>query len=102
MEGDPPVESAVGTTVRFYDAEEDAWTSLWVAPRYGLLMRFAVHETGGEIVLESRDEDGQLDHWIFSDVTPAAFRWRAEESHDDGKTWKRTEEMRIHRRSDER
>ena len=96
IEGDPPTENAVGTTIRFYDRERDTWTSLWIAPKYGVLARFAVKEAESEIVLETH-EDGYPERWIFSEITPAAFRWRAEESHDDGRTWKLTEEMRIHR-----
>ncbi len=95
--GDPSQETAVGTTIRFYDAAKDTWTSLWIAPKYGLLVRFTVHRRGNEIVLET-DQDGYPERWIFSDITPAAFRWRAEESHDRGTTWERTEEMRARRR----
>ncbi len=96
IEGDPPQETAVGTTIRFYDAGKDTWTSLWIAPKYGLLARFTVEQDGNDVVLETH-QDGFPERWIFSEITSAAFRWRAEESHDGGKTWKLTEEMRARR-----
>ena len=56
IEGDPPEEAAVGTTIRSYDPEKDAWTSLWIAPKYGLLVRFTVPRVGSEIVLETHQD----------------------------------------------
>ncbi len=97
IEGDPPVETSVGTTIRFYDAEQDRWTSLWIAPRYSALERFDVRRAGDEIVLDLRKEAGNLERWVFSDIRPSAFRWRAEESADGGTTWRLVEEMRIRR-----
>ncbi len=97
IEGDPPKETALGTTIRFYHREQNAWTSLWIAPKYGMLQRFSVQQVGGEIVLATTNAAGHPEHWIFSEITPTSFRWRAEESYDGGKTWKLTEEMRIRR-----
>lgn len=99
IEGTPPTETPIGTTIRFYDPKVDAWTSLWIAPAHGIFQRFVARRVGDEIVLETRDDQGNPEHWIFSEIAPRSFRWRAEESRDDGKTWKITEEMRI-RRSD--
>ncbi len=98
IEGDPAEEIAIGTTIRVYDPTRDVWTSLWIAPKCGMLQRFSVQEVGGEIVLATTNDPGHPEHWIFSEITPASFRWHAEESYDGGGTWKLTEEMRIHRR----
>ena len=98
MEGDPPQERPAGTTIRFPNPGSDTWTSVWIAPARGLLRRFLARQEGEEIVLRTTKEDGNPEHWIFSDITATSFRWRAEDSHDRGKTWKRTEEMRIRRR----
>lgn len=97
IEGDPPVETPIGTTVRFYDAGQDRWTSLWIAPKYGALERFEVRSVGGEIILDLQKDTGNPERWIFSEITPSAFRWRAEESADAGQTWKLVEEMHIRR-----
>ncbi|HYM39567.1 MAG TPA: hypothetical protein VEY12_05415 [Thermoplasmata archaeon] len=48
-------------------------------------------------MLATTKDDGNPEHWIFSEITGTSFRWRAEESFDGGRTWKLTEEMRIRR-----
>ncbi len=98
LEGDPPREVPAGTTVRFPNADGETWTSLWIAPDRNLLRRFVARQVGSEIVLATTKDDGNPEHWIFSEITPIAFRWRAEDSRDGGKTWTLTEEMRIRRR----
>lgn len=98
-EGDPPAETPVGTTIRFYDVQADVWTSHWISPEYDVLARFTVRQIGDEIVLETSEREGQAERWIFSELTPASFRWRAEESLDGGTSWTLTEEMRVRRRS---
>lgn len=97
IEGDPPRERPIGTTIRFPNPNEDTWTSVWIAPDRGLLRRFVARQVDEEIVLATKKDDGNPERWIFSDITPSSFRWRAEESFDGGKTWKLTEEMRIRR-----
>lgn len=97
-EGDPSRETPAGTTIRFPDPGSDTWTSVWIAPDRGLLRRFVARKIRDEIVLETTKADGGLEHWIFSEITPLRFRWRAEESFDAGKSWRLTEEMRIRRR----
>jgi hypothetical protein len=86
-----------GTTVRFYDPKIDAWRSTWLSPLKGLVQLFIGHKVNDEIVLELQNGDIP-EKWIFSEITPASFRWRAEETHDGGKTWLLTEEMHIRRR----
>lgn len=87
-----------GSTVRFYDPAIDAWHSIWIAPRFGVVQSFVGRKVKDEIVLESKNAKGHLENWIFSEIARDAFRWRAEESRDEGKTWALTEEMRVARR----
>ena len=96
---DPDTGRAVpiGTTVRFYDPKRDAWQSVWISPMQELVQTFTGRKIGDEIVLESKTKDGYPEKWIFSEVTENSFRWHAEESHDHGKTWLLTEEMRVRR-----
>lgn len=94
---DPARERPIGTTIRFPNPGEETWTSVWIAPDRGLLRVFAARKVGEEVVLATRKDDGNPEHWIFSEITADAFRWRAEDSVDGGKTWKLTEEMRIRR-----
>ena len=87
-----------GTTIRFYDEKIDAWQSIWISPTQGSVKKFVARQVGDEIVLEGKTTDGYPLRWIFSDITPNSFRWRAEESRDDGKDWTIREEMQIRRR----
>lgn len=97
VEGEPPKETPAGTTIRFPNADGETWTSLWVAPDRNLLRRFVARRDGDEIVLATTKDDGNPEHWIFSEITPTTFRWRAEESSDGGQSWRLVEEMRIRR-----
>lgn len=82
-----------GTSVRFYDAQIDAWRSTWIGPVKGLVLPFIARSVRDEIVLEGRLNDQSMTRWIFSDITPSAFRWRAVESQDGGHTWSLVQEM---------
>lgn len=86
-----------GTTLRFYDPKIDSWRSTWISPLRNLVKPFIAKMVGDEIVLESKLAGANPEKWIFSEITPRSFRWRAEESRDNGKTWVLTEEMRIRR-----
>lgn len=88
-----------GTTLRFYDPGEEVWRSVWITPKYNDVGLFLGRKVGEEIVLELQEEskhqgEGKV-NWIFSDIKPDSFRWRAEESMDGGRTWILKEEMRI-------
>ena len=87
-----------GTTIRFYDEKIDAWQSVWISPTQGAVKKFVARQVGDEIVLEGKTTDGYPLRWIFSDITPNSFRWRAEETRDDGENWAIREEMLIRRR----
>jgi hypothetical protein len=87
-----------GTTVRFYDSKIDAWHSVWISPTQGVVKIFVGRQVGAEIVLEGRTPEGYPVKWIFSEITPDSFRWRSEETRDNGKTWILHEEMKISRR----
>lgn len=87
-----------GTTLRFYDPALGAWRSTWIGPRKGLVLPFVARPVGGEIVLEGSFAEHALTRWIFSEITPAAFRWRAVESADGGATWTLVQEMRAVKR----
>ncbi len=86
-----------GTTVRFYDPKIDAWRSTWISPLKGLVQLFIGRKINDEIVLELQNTNGYPENWIFSEITNKSFRWRAEETHDKGKTWLLTEEMHMKR-----
>ena len=80
-----------GTTIRFYDPERRLWRSVWITPKHRDVDLFLGKRVGDEIVLEMQEESkraGECEiRWVFSDITPTSFGWRAEESMDGGKTW---------------
>lgn len=86
-----------GTTLRFYDRKIDAWRVVWFSPMQGAIKTLIGRKVGDQIVLERKTDEGRLVKWIFSEITPNAFRWHSEESQDDGKTWTLREEMRLRR-----
>ena len=63
----------------------------------GLVLPFVARPIGDEIVLEGRFAEGAVTRWMFSDVEPGSFRWRAVESTDDGSTWTLVQEMAARR-----
>jgi hypothetical protein len=89
-----------GTTVRFYDPKIDAWHSVWLSPKQGAVKSFIGRADGEEIILEGKTAQGFPVKWIFSEIKKDSFRWRSEESHDEGRSWFLREEMRIQRRKD--
>lgn len=94
--GEPP--RGYGTTIRSWDPELDAWRVTWVSGLGGGTTEFIASAIGGEIVMESQGEE-EIFRWIFSDITPTSFRWRAVGSPDRGRTWVVAQEMVARRRA---
>src|SRR5208337_4090620 len=86
---------SVGTTIRVYDPSIDAWLSTWISAIRRSVQTFVARQVGEKIVLEGTTKDGYPERWIFSEIKPESFRWHSEETHNRGKTWVLTEEMRI-------
>ena len=96
-EGQPP-SAFHGSTIRFYDPTIDAWRSTWIEPVNARVRHFIGRPESDGIELISAEDQPHL-RWRFMDITPAAFRWTADASHDHGKTWLRVEEMHATRTS---
>jgi hypothetical protein len=86
-----------GTTLRFYDETLRAWRSTWISPTQQVVRRFIGRKEGPEIVLRELDAGARGERWIFSDIRPTSFRWRAEVSPKTGGRRRVTEEYRIAR-----
>jgi hypothetical protein len=93
----PERSVAAGTTIRFYDPAMKAWQCVWISPLRGTTRTFVARKVGTEIVLEGTTQDGYPERWIFSEIMPRSFTWRAVESRDGEKTWQLTEEMVVRR-----
>jgi hypothetical protein len=90
-EGVPPL-AFHGSTIRFYDAAIGAWRSTWIEPVNGRVRRFIGRPVDDGILLESNEDEPRL-RWRFADITAVSFRWTAERSEDQGRTWYFEEEM---------
>lgn len=71
-----------GMSLRFWDAAIGAYRSTWHGPLRGWVIPFSARPIGDGLALEG-ERDGTRLRWVFSDMTPEAFRWRAEESEGD-------------------
>lgn len=91
----------IGSTVRFYDSSKEDWQSIWIVPSRSEIRLFRAHGETGSIVLESTTNEGHPEHWVFFDIKHDSFKWRAEESHDNGRSWKITEIMNIMRMTEQ-
>jgi dienelactone hydrolase len=87
-----------GMTVRFYDEEIDAWRVTWHGVLSRSVFRFLARKQGSEIVMDGLDDAGDS-RWIFYELGPSSFRWRAVASPDAGRTWVSQQEMVATRRA---
>src|SRR2546423_7901031 len=81
-----------GTTLRFYDPKIDAWRILWASASYRNVLLFTARRRGNEIVMDADSVQPPI-RWIFPDITPQSFRWRAVESKDGWTTSDIQQEM---------
>lgn len=86
-----------GLSLRFYDPSIDAWRSTWMGPGRGVVRAFLGRPTADGIVLDGCF-DGVDTRWSFSDITDSSFRWRHEQSVDDGHSWRLVQTFDARRR----
>ena len=88
-----PCTSQYGTTLRVYDPKLDAWRVTWIDPATGYRADLVGRGDGDGIFQEGTGSDGARVRWIFSDIAPRSFRWRAELSRDQGASWYKAIEL---------
>lgn len=81
----PGEDRFIGTTIRFYDADQRKWRVTWVSAVAKAVTVLEGREEDGRIVLYSDNPRGRT-RWTFSDITDRNFVWRGERSSDGGKT----------------
>lgn len=64
-----------GTSIRFPDPACGGWRSTWLGPIRRVVRVFLARPADGDVVLETRLEDGRPMQWRFSDITPTSFSW---------------------------
>jgi hypothetical protein len=92
-----PFSNQYGTTIRVYDRKVDGWRCTWIDPCADYRAELVGRVRGDEIFQEGTGSDGAHLRWIFSDLRPDSFRWRAEISQDGGATWHGLLEMLARR-----
>jgi len=91
-----PKDAEYGTTIRFFDPTLNAWRVMWNGPGGGNVRVFFAYSDGDEIVQVGFTPEGQLLHWIFSDITETSFTWRSQVM--TGNSWRLRERMLVRRR----
>lgn len=88
----------IGTTLRFFDAQQGSWRIVWIEPAAGTVVQLTGGEVGNRIVLTGRDADQSQLRWSFNDIQAASFEWRGERSRDGGGTWRLESAYHMQRR----
>jgi hypothetical protein len=76
-----------GLCVRVYDPRLKLWRFTFHGPVQGATINMLAFAAGADIVQE-RYANGRCERWIFSDITPERFFWRAIVSTDGGAHWR--------------
>lgn len=92
-------ERSIGTSIRFFDKKSRLWHVVFVSPEGGAATTVRGGVVGDRIVLEGENADGSLRRWSFNDIRPNSFVWIGESSGDGGRSWRRTAEYHMSRRT---
>ncbi|MFN8375079.1 MAG: hypothetical protein U0694_19660 [Anaerolineae bacterium] len=93
-----PGQRGIGTTLRYYNPKLDLWRVVWFGVSSGLFVSLTGRPSATGILLEGLEDDGTLNQWSFSEITPDSFRWRGMASKDNGASWYLEEEMFARRK----
>jgi hypothetical protein len=77
-----------GTTLRVWDPGIGAWRALWINPVTGRRDELIGRRIGNDVIQVGTHADGTPIRWIFTEITPASFRWLGEALNPDGRTWR--------------
>ena len=90
----------LGTTLRVYAPERDAWVVLFADPQDGEFNLLIARDVDDRIVQEGRwslEEPDRTFEWTFFDISPDSFRWEGKTSPDGGTSWRLTQEIAARR-----
>ena len=76
-----------GTTLRFFDPEQQTWRVIWINPVTGAVNSLVARREGAAIVQEGVNDEGQPIRWSFVEVARDRFHWIGNVSKDGGATW---------------
>lgn len=91
-------ERRIGTTLRFYQPEEDTWRVVWLGAQSGILVTLTGGAREGGLRLEGEEAPGVMLRWSFANIAENSFHWTGLVSKDHGSTWQLEQEMWARRR----
>ena len=62
-----------GTSIRFPIDDGKTWKVVWIGPMNKIVRTFDAKVSGTEIVLDGKNDKGDIVHWIFSKITEFQF-----------------------------
>lgn len=89
-----------GTTIRFYDKEEDCVKVVWVGAANPQVNLFRVTFIDNQIIQQeiAIGKKPSLSKWVIKDITSESFKWEALISENEGKEWQLTQEVFARRK----
>ncbi|MBP1631300.1 MAG: hypothetical protein H6Q15_2193 [Bacteroidetes bacterium] len=90
-----------GTTIRFYDENEDQVKVVWIRGIGAQLFLFNVSFIDNQIIQQevAIGQKSNLSKWVFKEIKPESFKWEAYLSDDDGNKWNLTQEVFAKRKA---
>jgi hypothetical protein len=73
-----------GTSTRTFDPKIRRWQVTWLNPVSGAYDVLFGRRAHGSIIQEGKRPNGQDIRWVFTEITPTAFRWKGEALQTDG------------------
>ncbi len=87
---DPSLPDAATTILRIYNEAQRRWETLYLPNRGNAPLHFGGVQEGDQIVLHTFgaiNDGSQMPQWIFYDVQPDAYRWKALVSNNRGEDY---------------
>ena len=97
QEGRSTEKDIFGTTLRIFNPKTDQWEIHWIEPNTQSYEYLTGKQVGDDIVNEYKSEEGQINQWMFTEITKDTFHWIGRESNDNKKTWKIRNEFFLKR-----
>lgn len=90
---------AAGSSLRMFDPTTGTWQVCWAGPVSRNFCTLVARPDAAGIRLDGRNHlHEEVLCWRFQDITADGFRWTGDVSTDDGRTWRREQEMIGRRR----
>jgi hypothetical protein len=92
----PSKEDIYGATVRVFDSVDTVWRVVWFDPTSRIRSDLVGRRVGDDIIQVGFYKDRPI-KWTFTEIKPQSFVWSGYRLNDDGVSWLREGEYRLHR-----